>query len=134
MGIIRTQSVLLLVLLLISSSAGSVVTLCSGNFSMTCSSVQLVGTSSLQALCGDGLGGFATSSLDLDGHITNSDGSLECTSGDGNFSASCQSMSFASIDALYADCFDAYGNLYQTSVNLDECVQNTNGELAWACL
>eukprot|EP00250_Pteridium_aquilinum_P004828 c15026_g1_i1 orf=185-589(-) len=127
-------SLLCCVLLLLLSFSASRVCGCSGDFSKTCSNVQIVGTWSLQALCGDGQGGFKTSSLGLDAHITNNNGKLRCSGGGGDFSASCQSISLTSSRTLSADCADTTGNLFHTSVNLDNCVENRNGALRWACI
>ena len=50
-----------------------------------------------------------------------------------NFAASCSSESLSGT-TLSAECLDENGGLHFTSINLDSCVGNDNGNLVCGCV
>ncbi|KAH7423154.1 hypothetical protein KP509_12G041500 [Ceratopteris richardii] len=114
--------------------AGLVDGQCNGSFALTCVNLELTNADTLQADCGDGSGGIISSSLNLDVHVTNTNGVLHCNSYSGKFSLSCVGQEISSSGLLSASCLDFSGNLAGTSFDLNTCVSNIYGSLTWTCL
>ncbi|KAI5061193.1 hypothetical protein GOP47_0023698 [Adiantum capillus-veneris] len=129
---------LVVLMLVLNCSRLAKVAACSGNFSLSCHYVELIGTHTLQASCGAPNTFTQFSTLDLDEHIFNIGGGLRCRS-IGNFSASCRDETVTDTYQnfryyLNAQCNTDYNIYIPASLNLDDCVTNNNGKLGWACV
>ncbi|EJD46262.1 hypothetical protein AURDEDRAFT_164497 [Auricularia subglabra TFB-10046 SS5] len=107
-----------------------------GGFSRTCSNIQLVGCSnglSLAAICGNGNGGSnGWTYLPINSCFANLNGTLVGKqNGNAMLNGSCDSCSLQTDAPNRMDCrcFRINGSADWTTVNLDDCVTNQNGNL-----
>ena len=107
---------------------------CTGSFTGSCSNIQLLDSTTLQASCSIDYDSESDSQLNLDEHISNQNGTLVCTSGQGSFSLSCTGVTLLGMSQLSAQCRDMSSFVQSASLDLDVCVQNSNGKLSWACI
>ena len=87
--------------------------------------------STLSANCTTMSSTVSMSMLDLNEKIANSNGQLMCNMGGGGFAMSCSDLSLVSGHTLMANCMTTAGGLMETMVDLDNCISNSNGNLAW---
>ena len=108
---------------------------CNGGFSDSCTDIHLVsGMSTLEASCADEDYSYQSSRLSLNERIGNINGMLVCASDQGQFSLTCTDVSLLGTSQLSAQCLDTSSIYQSTSLDLNSCVQNSNGNLNWACL
>lgn len=103
-----------------------------GNFSHSAKDVSLDHKFYLVAQCADVQGQHRFSALDLNDHITNSNGQLQWVeqNNTGNFSGSCRSINLAEGGkVLIAEACAIDGTWRQSYLWLDERIGNENGEL-----
>ncbi|KAH7422534.1 hypothetical protein KP509_12G013100 [Ceratopteris richardii] len=112
------------VILLLLAMASSLVHAC--NFAASCGGETLSRTT-LTASCPGVDGNPVTSSIDLNSKISNSNGKLVCPGND--FAASCSNIGLSGGHTLLANCKDENGNVIQMSLDLNDCISNSNGHL-----
>ncbi|KDQ28652.1 hypothetical protein PLEOSDRAFT_1102691 [Pleurotus ostreatus PC15] len=101
-----------------------------GGFAATCSGYFVRDNHFLQANCGDGVGGFKDSTLDLNLCIGNFGGNLVCAR-NGGYAGSCSGCGIRTGAFMTCRC----GGTPQGSAivaDLNECVANLGGNLACA--
>ncbi len=98
----------------------------SGNFAASCNSLSLSG-SALSARCYNIAGQLESTSLDLNTCITNNDG-IAAFQANGGYNASCQSCALSG-SVMSCKCYDIYGQLRPTSIDVNNHVSNCNGAL-----
>jgi hypothetical protein len=104
-----------------------------GGFAVSCGSIQVSSTGGLSAICGDGSGGYTRASLDLNAHISNSNGNLV---DGGDFAASCKNIRWYELgtdnQGVAAECYKEDGTLGSTTLyNVERRVANYSGNLTW---
>jgi hypothetical protein len=104
-----------------------------GGFAVSCGSIQVSSTGGLTAICSDGSGGYSRASLDLNAHISNSNGNLV---DGGDFAASCQNIRWYQLgtdnQGVAAECYKEDGTLGSTTLyNVERRVANYGGNLTW---
>jgi len=97
-------------------------------FANTCESISFVGPTTLQAECLNESGNTVFTSINLDSCVGNNNGGLVC-SGGGNFANSCQGSSLRGSTDLVSSCRNEAGDFESTSIDLNNCLTNNNGQL-----
>lgn len=100
----------------------------SGDFSKTCTNVQIQGAT-LVAQCQTNAGTWIQSSLDLDNHIGNHEGHLVGNAK--NFSQTCSNTTITQGRVLVTNCETTAGPILRTTYDLDSSVANIDGNLRW---
>ncbi|KAH7286015.1 hypothetical protein KP509_33G055400 [Ceratopteris richardii] len=108
-------------LVLVCSNANAIC-----NFAATCI-YQNLSFTLFSASCADVSGHDRFSALQLNFKIGNVNGNLVCPGA--NFAASCSNIFLSGGHTLLANCKNSNGALIQTSLDLNNCIQNINGEL-----
>ncbi|KAH7429003.1 hypothetical protein KP509_09G026900 [Ceratopteris richardii] len=116
-----------------------------GNFSHSCIQIFLDPDNLvlLRATCKSGgapNAKFVKSSVGLNANIRNNNGQLECSvcldsplvPRHCNFSHSCRDLRLTGA-TLYATCDDRNGKPVATSLDLDRCIENHEGDLQFVC-
>lgn len=107
--------------------------LANGNFSQTCSDIQVDQSGELSASCFRKNQTSNQTKVNLNGWIANLDGSLGWdldAYGFGNFVGSCEKLSLSTDGTtLYAACRNREHTPMQAQINLDEQIFNNNGRL-----
>ncbi|KAF9494460.1 hypothetical protein BDN71DRAFT_978795 [Pleurotus eryngii] len=98
----------------------------SGDFSATCSGYFVRDNHFLQANCGDGVGGFRDSTLDLNNCIGRSGNNLVCAR-NGGYAGSCSGCGIRTGAFMTCGCSGV-----ALIADLDDCVANLGGNLACA--
>ncbi|AFY32648.1 CVNH domain-containing protein [Calothrix sp. PCC 7507] len=97
-----------------------------GDFSRTCQGIRIDG-STLTAACQRANGSTRFTSMDLNQHIGNIDGTLEW--GDSRFSLTCDEVGLAGRNRLRAECRRRDQSSLGSYINLDEHIANIDGTL-----
>ncbi|KZW02253.1 Cyanovirin-N [Exidia glandulosa HHB12029] len=100
------------------------------NFGASCNNIHLTGTGpsvSVQATCFLPNGTTKSSTLGLSSCLTNSGGSLRCARG-GNAMQSCSGCTLSGT-SLRCNCGDGKGGNPSTTIDLNQCIANNNGNL-----
>ncbi|KAI6006276.1 Cyanovirin-N [Pisolithus orientalis] len=117
--------------LVVSLSLVAAVTLCAAqDFDASCFSYYLENTEFF-ATCRTDSGSDQSTSIDLNNCVVNRSGALECVSSSGGYSASCEDCSLSGTD-LDCTCGNGSGGTDSASVNLNNCLTNSNGVLVCA--
>jgi len=103
------------------------------NFNMTAKDLQLV-DATLSARLQTRENTWLEASVDLSDHLTNEDGHLMIAevhrSDKSGFSESCRNA-VVHGEVLHAECLTLTGGFRNSSINLDECIGNSDGEFRW---
>ncbi|KAH7923041.1 Cyanovirin-N [Leucogyrophana mollusca] len=102
------------------------VVLATGDFSRSCPDYSVRGAI-LYAVCRRVDGSQVTTQLDLDHCLENGNGKLVCRQ-NGAYASSCSACSFSGT-TLSCQCRDEESHPQYTSIDLDQCVGNSNGNL-----
>lgn len=121
----RTLNVILFVLLALTVTSKLKKT--SQNYNQTCRSMWVSG-STLAGSCQKMDGSWINAAFNLDYNVTNNDGTLRWASSNGNFSQSCSNIGLSG-STLTASCRRMNGSWVNTSINLNDRIDNTNGGL-----
>jgi hypothetical protein len=87
-----------------------------------------LGLGAVSPSCGYG-GQDGGSSVSLD--FTGAGSVAVSTDGTGNFAASCYGIGLQGNNVLSANCYDIAGQSAPTTLDLDTCITNNNGTVAW---
>ncbi|KAH7283029.1 hypothetical protein KP509_35G057700 [Ceratopteris richardii] len=96
------------------------------NFASSCKRMRLKG-SVLRAVCKDAKGRYDWTSIDLNDSIGNDNGKLACHYY--SFKDSCEDLALEDGHTLTASCEGEDGIYHETSVDLNSCLDNEDGEL-----
>ncbi|KAH7280291.1 hypothetical protein KP509_37G060200 [Ceratopteris richardii] len=109
---------------------------CFGAFSQTCWNASLNTSSGVfTAYCLDENDSSTQSTVNLNDHVANIDGALDCNRNGGDFLLTCTAVSLLTANRLMATCLDALGDFAApSSLDLNPCISNSNGFLKWSCL
>lgn len=99
-----------------------------GDFSKTCRNAS-ISSSTLSASCEKANGGYQNTSIDLNPHIGNLDGSLSWD--DKNFIQTCRKTSLSGGSTLQGECKKKDQNFTNASINLDAHIANIDGTLRY---
>lgn len=104
-----------------------------GGFAVSCGSIAVSSAGYLTATCGNGAGGYNRASLDLNAHISNSNGNLV---DGGDFAATCKNIRWYQLgtanQGVAAECYKEDGSLGSTTLyNVERRVANYSGNLHW---
>ena len=100
-----------------------------GGFSASCSNIHLNG-SWLSADCGNGHGRRHSTQIDLNRYITNSWGNFSWKQ-DGNYNESAINCGVNTAGTLYCQLGDGHGGWPQRSIDLNEHITNSWGNLTY---
>ncbi|KAI6021203.1 Cyanovirin-N [Pisolithus marmoratus] len=114
--------------LVVSLSLVTAATLCAaGDFAASCYNYYLENTEFF-ATCRKDTGSDQATSIDLNQCVTNNRGALQCTSANGYYADTCENCGLSGTN-LDCTCGNGSGGTDSTSVNLNDCVGNSNGVL-----
>ncbi|KAI6006274.1 Cyanovirin-N [Pisolithus orientalis] len=115
-------------LLVVSLSFVAAATLCTaGDFAASCYNYYLENTEFF-ATCRTESGSDQSTSIDVNQCVTNDHGALQCVSANGNYADTCENcyLSGTNLDCV---CGNGNGGTDSASVNLNNCIGNSNGVL-----
>jgi hypothetical protein len=92
--------------------------------------MELVDGSTLAAVCRAMDESSVATTIDLNERLSNDDGQLLCNEGGSDYTASCTDASLTAT-TLRANCKNSVAAFVSTSTDLNNCISNNDGHLAW---